>query len=266
MKKTLLALILAASALFAVNVSAEEAAQAEETAVIEKAPIEIDGLQLIKVTSSDSAIPGTNERIKTSFLFDGLAATGCSVEFIETAEGEEADENLPVASEKTVTIYTSSGVPNALEALSLMLEAEKGSLISVNLYGTNDNLLLDWTQLSFENLYGDNDGRSEYNIFKVADGDEKFVFYRIDLTVVKGSGFTLREIGLYKDAADTAEYHYESVDVLEAGDTPELVMDVPAEEAPVEEVPEEEPAEEMREVPMFGLDCLPGMLRPVPYN
>ena len=256
MKKKLLALTLAACAVFAVNVSAEEAAA--DVYVTE--PLVIEGLAPIKGISSDSSVGGTQERIDTDLIFDGLSMTGCSVEFLEAAEGEEIDETIPTVDDKSVTVFVSTRVPTALEAVSLLMDAEKGSLISVELYATNDNLLLDWTQLSFENLYGDNGDFGDYQVFFVAGEIAKYTFYRIDLKVIEGTGFTLNELDLYKDAADTAVYTYESFDYLEAGDTPELILVTPEEPA------EEEKADEFVSVPAFGIGSLPGMLRPVPYR
>lgn len=248
MKKTLLALILAASALLAVSAGAEEAA-AEFT------PPVLEGYRSIIVTSSDSSIPGINEKINTSLIFDNLSSTGCTVEFVDIAEGEEAaaeEAGLPVADEKTVSVYTSSGVPHGMRAFAVNLEGAEGTVLSINAYGTNDNLLLDWTQLELKTPGGtETDG---YYVFEIAGKIEKYVFCRFDITLENGNVFTINELELYRSADEIYNYRYVFDGDIIAGETPEI-----------ERILIEEP-EIIREVPKFGLRNLPGALRPVNYK
>ena len=243
MKKTLLALILAVSALLAVSAGAEEAAA-------QSAPPVPEGYRSISVTSSDSAIPGTNERIDTALIFDNLTSTGCTVEFVSASEA--VSEGLPIADKKSVSIYTSSGVPHGLCAFAVNLEGGKGTVLSINVYGTNDNLLLDWTQLSLKSSKAsETDG---YYVFEIDGKIEKYAFCRFDITLENGSVFTINELELYRSAEEIYNYRYVTDGDIVAGKTPEI-----------EKILIEKP-EIIRDVPSFGLMNLPGALRPVPYK
>lgn len=248
MKKTILALILAASALLAVSAGAEEAAA-------ELTPPVLEGYKVLNVTSSDSSIPGINEKINTAALFDNLSSTGCTVEFVDVAEGEKAEAEetgLPVADKKSVSVYTSSGVPYGMRAFAINLAGAEGTVLSIEAFGTNDNLLLDWTQLDFTTPGGsEKDG---YYVFEIAGKIEKYVFYRFDITLVNGNVFTVNELELYQADGEIYEYHYVFDGDIVAGETPEI-----------ERTLIEEP-EVMREVPKFGFKNLPGALRPVKYK
>jgi len=248
MKKLFLALILAASALLAVSAGAEDTAA-------ELTPPALEGYKVLKVTTSDSSIPGTNEKINTSVLFDNLSSTGCTIEFVDVAESEKAEAEeagLPVADAKAVSVYTSSGVPLGMCAFALNLEGDKGTVLSINVYGTSDNLLLDWTQLDLKNKNGiETDG---YYVFEIDGKIEKYVFYRFDITLENGDVFTINELELYRSADDVFEYHYVFDGDIIAGETPEI-----------ERTLIEEP-DIIREVPKFGLSGFPGALRPVNYK
>ncbi|MBR3997348.1 MAG: hypothetical protein IKI93_03285 [Clostridia bacterium] len=248
MKKTLLALILAVSSLLAVSAGAEEAAA-------EQFPPVIEGYKALPVTSSISSFPGITEKIDTSLIFDNNSQTGCTVEFIDVAESEKAaaeEAGLPVADEKTVSIYTSSGVPHGMLAFALNLQGDMGTAVSINVYGTNDNLQLDWTQLNLTSSRAEeNNG---YYVFEIDGKIEKYSFYRFDISLTAGNVITINEIELYKSAKDIFEYHYATGSDIEPGETPEI-----------ERVLIEKP-KSVKKYPMFGLTNLPGAVRPVPYK
>lgn len=247
MKKTFLALMLAVSALLAVNAGAKEAAA-------DLIPPAIEGYKALPVTSSDSSFPGITDRIDTSVIFDNNSETGCVIEFIDVAPAEksEAEEaGLSVADEKMLSVHTSSGVPHAMLAFAVNIEGDLGTAVSINAYATNDNLFLDWTQLSFTSEKPEeNNG---YYIFEIADKPEKYVFYRFDITLESGNVFTLNEIELYKSAKDKFEYRYVLGGDIVPGETPEI-----------ERILIKEP-EPLKPVPMFGLKY-PGAVRPVPHR
>lgn len=281
-KQTILALILSAAALLSVSAAAdeaEEAVPAADEAVVEEAaeeaaaeeaveeivPPVIDGMERIIVTSSDSSVPGTTDKVETSVFFDGSSSTGCTISFIELP-APETDENgnpivneeyadLEVADSKTFSIYTATRVPEALQAVAALFGGESGTVLGVSVYATNDSLLMDWTQLTVQNPV---EKIGEYDVFTIAEEPVKYSFYRIDIEVIEGAGFDLSELVLYKPAVDEPEYAYVSDGEVEAGETPDLI-EVSAEE-PVEEA-EEAPVEEAEETPLLGLFGMPGLMR-----
>lgn len=263
-KQTFLALLLSAAALFAINASAEEIAETavEEAEPIvaevieEVAPITVDGMERIIVTSSDSSIPGTSDKVDTTVFFDGKSSTGCTIGFIEIPapaldeNGEpivdEAYADVEIATEKTLSIYTATRVPEALQTVAALLDGEVGTVLGVSVYATNDSLLMDWTQLTVINPVEKVDG---YCVFEIAEEPVAYSFYRIDINLVEGNSFDLSELILFKNITDEPEYQYVSDGEVEAGETPELI-EVPTEEAEVEE-----------EAPLFGLFGMPGLMR-----
>lgn len=231
-KKILFALVLSASMLFSVNVSAlgifddpkPEVVEEinEEVVVKEIEPLELDGMTRIVVTTSDSTIAGSTEKVATENFFDGKSSTGCTIIF-EDSEAVEEDGELAdceVSTPKTFSIYTATRVPEAVESIAALFDGEKGTVLAINVYATNDSLLLDWKQLTLENpLYTD----GNYDIINIANYPQKYSFYRIDITVEEGTYFTLSELLLYKDASDDSYYYYAHVEELEPGETPELI-------------------------------------------
>lgn len=213
----------------------EETAAAEETAVVAE-PLVIDGLTQIEVTSSD-----TNIEVDAANFFDSIAETKCKITFPAEAET------------KTFSVYTATKVPEAISNFAAIIDGEKGTVITIEVYGTNDSLLLDWTPLAFSAESLD----TEYAIFAMADNTTDYAFYRFDFTLETGDYFEIAELALFEVTTDEPEMMYDITDgVVEEGETPALV---PVVTEAVEEVAEEEPAEEaeeetvMEEIPTFGL-------------
>jgi len=229
MKKFLTFLLTAALlAVAPVTVLADDAADtaAEAEAVTLAEPLVLDGMTQVIVTSSD-----TNLDADVSNFYDAIAETKCRITFPADAET------------KTFSVYTATKVPEALAKFAAIIDGEKGTVLTLNVYGTNDSLLMDWTPiaLSAESL------ETEYAIFALSDNTTAYAFYRFDITLEYGDYFDLAELALFKETTDAPEMKYDLGDVVEAGEIPALV---PVEEA-VEETAEEEPL--FSEIPTFGL-------------
>lgn len=238
-KQTILALLLSAAALLTVPVSAEDAAFANDAtpiavAAIKKAPeLKLKDRTQIKVTSSDAAVPGASGSIVSGIFFDGYLSTGFTASFVDLPADAETDEagnpvipeNAETASAKILSVYTATRTPEAVRSIAAILAGDGQTVLGVSVYGTNDSLQLDWTQLDLKSPAGIN---GPYTVFEIESEAERYSFYRIDIEVVSGSTFTLSELLLYKDADDTAVYRYESDGEVAAGETPKLV-EVPEE-------------------------------------
>lgn len=212
MKKTkLIALITGAVMLFSMSAVS---AGAEDAAAEEEKPIELtlDGLRRVIVTSSNSVLETDGKDVGSVNFFDHKASTGCTVAL---EEGENADE-------KTLTIYTATRVPEAVETFAMLFSGERGTILAIDVYATNDSLLNDWTQLTVERPVNK---EGEFHIINITEAPEKYSFYRVDITIESGSAYTLNEILLYKDIDDDAVYYWdwENAGELEAGELPELV-------------------------------------------
>lgn len=209
-----------------------ETAAVEETTVVE--PLVLDGLTQVEVTSSD-----TNLDADAGNFFDSIADTKCKITF-------PAEEET-----KTFSIYTATKVPEAISNFAAIIEGEKGTVITIEVYATNDSLLLDWTPLAFSAESLDTD----YAIFGLADNTTEYAFYRFDFTLEIGDYFEIAELALFKVTTDAPEMMYDIPDgVVEEGETPAVVPVVEeAAEEVVEEEAVEETAEEAEDVPTFGL-------------
>ncbi|MBQ4354987.1 MAG: hypothetical protein IJC71_08850 [Clostridia bacterium] len=244
-KQALLALFLAAAAMLSVSVSADEPEAASDAAAVNideliAPPIELEDMTRIKVTTSMASVPGTNGYIDSSVLFDGLKATGAVMTFLDLETDFPKDDKgnpivpaaIEIADAKILSIYTATRVPEAVESFALHFD-RTGSL-GIRIYATNDSLLEEWTQLTFD---GAPYKVGEYDVFDIADEPQKYSFYRIDIEVLSGSTYAVNELILFKDASDTSYFYYESDGEVLPGETPELI-EVPA---PAEEEPAEEP-------------------------
>lgn len=229
MKKFLTFLLTAALlAVAPVTVLADDtvpAAEAEAATVAE--PLVLDGMTQVTVTSSDTSID-----VDAVNFYDAIAETKCKISFPADAET------------KVFSVYTATKVPEALTKFAAILDGEKGTILTINVYATNDSLLMDWTPLAFsaESL------ETEYAIFALADNTTPYAFYRFDFTVELGDYFELAELALFKETTDAPEMKYDLGDVVEAGEIPALV---PVEEAAEEPAEEEKPL--FSEIPTFGL-------------
>lgn len=214
MKKFLTFLLTAALlAVAPVTVLAEDAA-AEAEAVVIAEPLVLDGMTQVEVTSSDTSID-----VDTGNFYDSIAETKCRIAFTEDAET------------KTFSVYTATKVPEALTKFAAIIDGEKGTVLTINVYATNDSLLMDWTPLAFSAESLD----TEYAIFALADNTTAYAFYRFDFTLDLGEYFELAELALYKETTDAPEMKYDLGDVVEAGEMPALVPVEEAAEATVEE-------------------------------
>ena len=240
--KKLLAFVLSAFLLAGASVSvfADDVAAAEETAVAE--PLTIEGAAPVKVTTSD-----TNMDVDVANFYDALPETKCTITF-------DADEET-----KTLSVYTATKVPEALTNFAAIVDGEKGTVITMEVYGTNDSLLLEWNPLIFS--LTDQTADPNYAIFSIVDNTTAYAFYRFDFTLELGDYFELSELALFKAPTDAPEMEYDLGDVVEAGEMPALVpveaeeAAEPAEAAAVEEVEEETAGVQivLEEVPTFGL-------------
>ena len=217
-----------------VTVLADEAVIAEETAAVETAeeiviaePLTLEGMTQIVVTSS-----ATDPTVASGNFYDAVPETKCTITFDAEAET------------KTFSVYTASKVPEVLAKFAAIVDGEKGTVITFEVYGTNDSLLLDWTPLAF----GPESLDTEYAIFAMADNSTAYAFYRFDFTLELGEYFDLAELVLFKETTDAPEMQYDLGEVVEAGEIPALI---PVEEAIAEEIVEEEAF--FAEIPTFGL-------------
>lgn len=235
MKKFLTFLLTAALlAIAPVSVLADDAAAADDTAVETSAaePLVLDGLTQVEVTSSD-----TNIDVDAANFYDSIADTKCKIAF-------DAETGT-----RTFSVYTATKVPEAISNFAAIIDGEKGTVITIEVYGTNESLLLDWTPLAFSAESLD----SEYAIFSLADSTTPYAFYRFDFTIDLGEYFELAELALFKVTTDGPEMKYDISDAVEEGEIPAVV---PVEEVEETAAIEEESAEEetaAEEVPTFGL-------------
>ncbi|MGN1345857.1 MAG: hypothetical protein ACI4V1_03675, partial [Eubacteriales bacterium] len=113
----------------AVETAEAPAAAAEETVV--PATITIEGLTQVEVTTSDTSLD-----VDAANFYDTLAETRCRIEF------------APDAEETTFSVYTATKVPEAISKFAAILDGEPGTILTIEVYGTNDSLLLDWTPIA----------------------------------------------------------------------------------------------------------------------
>lgn len=229
--KKLFALVLTAVMLAGTSVCAlaDEAVAAE--------PLVLDGRTQVTVTSSD-----TNLDVDVANFYDLVPETKCIITF------DAAEET------KTFSVYTATKVPEAITSFAAVLDGEKGTVVTIETYGANDSLLLDWTPLAIEAESLD----SEYAIFGLTDNTAAYAFYRFDFTLEVGDYFELAELALYKPTTDAPEMMYDIGSVVEEGEIPALI---PVEEEPTGAIAEQavEAVEEVAEVaddttaPTFGL-------------
>ncbi len=228
----------ASTGVFADDVAAEPTdAEAGIEAISLIEPLVLEGMTQIEVTTADS-----NLEADVANFFDSMPETACVIAFPEDAES------------KTFSVYTATRVPEALAKFAAIVDGEKGTVLTFEVYATNDSLLLDWTPLAF----GPDSLDTEYAIFAMADATTDYAFYRFDFTVEVGDYFELAELVLFELTNDDPEMMYDiQGDVVEL-DNPPALIPVPveeAEEADAASAIEEEIAEDkvMEDIPTFGL-------------
>lgn len=213
MKKFLTFLLTAA--LLAVTpaaVLAEDTVDAETEVMTIAEPLVLEGMTQVAVTSSDTSID-----VDTFNFYDAIAETKCKITFAEDAET------------KTFSVYTATKVPEALAKFAAIIDGEKGTILTINVFATNDSLLMDWTPLAFSAESLD----TEYAIFSLADNTTAYAFYRFDFTLDLGEYFELSELAIFKETTDAPEMMYDLGDVVEAGEIPALI---PVKEAAEEDI------------------------------
>ncbi len=209
MKKFLTFLLTAALlAVAPVTVLADDTVPAAEVLA---EPLVLDGMTQVTVTSSDTSLD-----VDAGNFYDAIAETKCKITFPAEAET------------KTFSVYTATKVPEALSKFAAIIDGEKGTVLTINVFATNDSLLMDWTPLAFSAESLD----TEYAIFSLADNTTAYAFYRFDFTLDLGEYFDLSELAIFKETTDAPEMMYDLGDVVEAGEIPALI--------PVEETVEEE--------------------------
>ncbi len=191
----------------------------------------IKGFDYAPVKSSLSDASGAID-----YFFDGSLKTMCGMDMT----------GLPY---RTVSIYMTSYGPFTMSAMAAsILSSEEDLSIQVRIYGTNDSLLEEWTEVK---LSSEVTSMEDYLIFTNVDYEkgprqpadpEKYQFYRIDLTLLEGNSFALAELVFFRPKGPLMVPVYDATNGVEVGEEPigyEEYNPNPTVEAPV--VEEEEP-------------------------
>ena len=187
-------------------ISPRPTAEVEEEADV-YAPIELDGMTKIAVTSSVSE--GSLEEVDLTALYDGKSSTYITLDYT----GD---------SYRLFSVYTATRVPEPLSAFAAMFEGEWGTTIKVTAFGTNDSLLREWTNLSLDYTPKEKDG---YKGFEIQDEPETYAFYRFDFELLVNDCVTISELVLFEEENDGPEYKYviRDPDGIDPGEMPLLV-------------------------------------------
>ena len=181
----------------------------------EPLPVVPDGMEPLTVTSS---LADSGE--ETGVLFDGDTATALELTFDEAA------------GTKTFTLRMATGIPQPLSAFALVTDAGKGAVLNIRIWGTNDSTEKEWTPLS---IHAPVVKTGEWNVFTLTEPEggwqnaAKYAFYRLEITVEDDLSFTFGECRLIRPVTDEPELFYETVEVVEEGQTPPVAA---AEESP----------------------------------
>lgn len=192
---------------------AEVAEATEETAVDESAEapaytpayVTIDGKEKVTVTSSVSDLLPD---VSLDCIFDSIDESKMTVAF---------DDETP---SKRINVYTSVAGPVVADTFAFRIDAEKGTVVGINIYATNDNTLTDWYQLKVNNPAEDKDG---FKVFTVKDYVRKFSYFRFEFVILTGNSFSLSEAALYCDEGEATVVKYTSDGEVEEGTTPDSV-------------------------------------------
>lgn len=193
----------------------EEATEetAEETATDESAEapaytpayVAIDGKEKVTVTSSVSDLLPD---VSLDCIFDSIDESNMTVAF---------DDETP---SKRINVYTSVAGPVVADTFAFRINAEKGTVVGINIYATNDNTLTDWYQLKVNNPAEDKDG---FKVFTVKDYVRKFSYFRFEFVILTGNSFSLSEAALYCDEGEATVVKYTSDGEVEEGSAPDSV-------------------------------------------
>ena len=192
---------------------AEVAEATEETAVDESAEapaytpayVAIDGKEKVTVTSS---VCDLLPDVSLDCIFDSIDESNMTVAF---------DDETP---SKRINVYASVAGPVVADTFAFRIDAEKGTVVGINIYATNDNTLTDWYQLKVNNPAEDKDG---FKVFTVKDYVRKFSYFRFEFVILTGNSFSLSEAALYCDEGEATVVKYASDGEVEEGTTPDSV-------------------------------------------
>ena len=185
----------------------------EETAVDESAEapaytpayVAIDGKEKVTVTSS---VCDLLPDVSLDCIFDSIDESNMTVAF---------DDETPV---KAINVYASVAGPVVADTFAFRINAEKGTVVGINIYATNDNTLTDWYQLKVNNPAEDKDG---FKVFTVKDYVRKFSYFRFEFVILTGNSFSLSEAALYCDEGEATVVKYTSDGEVEEGSAPDSV-------------------------------------------
>lgn len=192
---------------------AEVAEATEETAVDESAEaptytpayVTIDGKEKVTVTSS---VCDLLPDVSLDCIFDSIDESNMTVAF---------DDETP---SKRINVYASVAGPVVADTFAFRIDAEKGTVVGINIYATNDNTLTDWYQLKVNNPAEDKDG---FKVFTVKDYVRKFSYFRFEFVILTGNSFSLSEAALYCDEGEATVVKYTSDGEVEEGSAPDSV-------------------------------------------
>ena len=192
---------------------AETAEATEETAVDESAEapaytpayVAIDGKEKVTVTSSVSDLLPD---VSLDCIFDSIDESNMTVAF---------DDETP---SKRINVYASVAGPVVADTFAFRIDAEKGTVVGINIYATNDNTLTDWYQLKVNNPAEDKDG---FKVFTVKDYVRKFSYFRFEFVILTGNSFSLSEAALYCDEGAAPVVKYSYAGDVEEGSAPDSV-------------------------------------------
>ena len=185
----------------------------EETAVDESAEapaytpayVAIDGKEKVTVTSS---VCDLLPDVSLDCIFDSIDESNMTVAF---------DDETP---SKRINVYASVAGPVVADTFAFRINAEKGTVVGINIYATNDNTLTDWYQLKVNNPAEDKDG---FKVFTVKDYVRKFSYFRFEFVILTGNSFSLSEAALYCDEGEATVVKYTSDGEVEEGSAPDSV-------------------------------------------
>ena len=187
------------------DVAAAETTDEAEAPAYTPAYVAIDGKEKVTVTSSVSDLLPD---VSLDCIFDSIDESNMTVAF---------DDETP---SKRINVYTSVAGPVVADTFAFRIDAEKGTVVGINIYATNDNTLTDWYQLKVNNPAEDKDG---FKVFTVKDYVRKFSYFRFEFVILTGNSFSLSEAALYCDEGEATVVKYTSDGEVEEGSTPDSV-------------------------------------------
>lgn len=167
--------------------------------------VTIDGKEKVTVTSS---VCDLLPDVSLDCIFDSIDESKITVAF---------DDETP---SKRINVYASVAGPVVADTFAFRIDAEKGTVVGINIYATNDNTLTDWYQLKVNNPAEDKDG---FKVFTVKDYARKFSYFRFEFVILTGNSFSLSEAALYCDEGEATVVKYTSDGEVEEGSAPDSV-------------------------------------------